>query len=119
LRWGIVTNKVGALTLPLVAALGLVERCACIVSGDSTPHPKPAPDPLLLACSQAGVAPNTCLFVGDDERDIVAGRAARMATAVAQWGYLGHNTDFRAWGADALLACPGDIIDLIELRRAA
>ncbi len=119
IRWGIVTNKVSALTLPLVSALKLHERSACIVSGDSTPNPKPAPDPLLLACKQIGIAACSCLYIGDDERDIVAGRAASMATIAAEWGYLGVNADVNSWGADAIIASPAEIVELIKLRRAA
>jgi phosphoglycolate phosphatase len=117
--WGIVTNKVASLAAPLVGALKLSERSACLISGDSTPNPKPAPDPLLLACQKIGVAPGDCVYVGDDERDIVAGRAARMATIAAEWGYLGVGAEVKAWGADVIVTSPVEIVELIRLRRAA
>jgi phosphoglycolate phosphatase len=119
IRWGIVTNKVASLAVPLVGALKLSERSACLISGDSTPNPKPAPDPLLLACQKIGVAPGDCVYVGDDERDIVAGRAAKMATIAAEWGYLGVDADVKAWGADVIVTSPVEIVELIRLRRAA
>lgn len=100
LRWGIVTNKPGFLTDPLVRALGLYERAACVVAGDTLPQRKPHPAPLLLAASQAGVDPAHCVYVGDAERDVQAGRAAGMRTLVARFGYLQTGEDTLAWGAD-------------------
>lgn len=119
LRWGIVTNKAGWLTRPCVAGLGLAGRGVTLVSGDSTPHPKPAPDGLLLGAREAGVAATECIYVGDDLRDIVAGHAAGMRTVAAGWGYLGGNPDLDAWNADAIAMTPAALIDLIALRRAA
>ncbi len=118
-RWGIVTNKIGALTRPLVQALGLAPRAVCVVCGDCTANPKPAPDPVLLAAEQAGFAPRDCIYVGDDLRDVQAGRAAGMRTVAAAWGYLGAHPDPTAWNADVVAATPLDLIELIELRRAA
>lgn len=111
--WGVVTNKPHRFTLPLLAALGLEARCACIVSGDSTPHPKPAPDPLLLACKTAQVHPEQTLYVGDDARDIVAGRAANMITVAARWGYLGVDEVPENWGAHYLIDTPEELLSLI------
>ncbi len=111
--WGVVTNKPHRFTLPLLAALGLEARCACIVSGDSTPHPKPAPDPLLLACKTACVHPEQTLYVGDDMRDIVAGRAAGMVTVAARWGYLGVDEAPENWGAHYLIDTPEELLSLI------
>jgi N-acetyl-D-muramate 6-phosphate phosphatase len=106
ITWGIVTNKVARFTLPLVGLLGLHERAACIVSGDSAPLMKPAPDLLLLASRQIGIAPERCLYLGDDRRDIDAARAAGMPVIAAGWGYLGDGEDPRDWNADALIQSP-------------
>lgn len=108
LAWGIVTNKAERFALPLVEALQL--RAAVVVGGDTTAHAKPHPAPLLEAARRLAVAPSVCLYVGDDERDIVAGRAAGMATAVAAWGYLGPRSEYRDWQADITLAAPGELL---------
>jgi len=113
LAWGIVTNKAERFALPLTSALGL--GAATVVGGDTTPHAKPHPAPLLEAARRLGVAPQACLYVGDDERDVIAGRAAGMATAVAAWGYLGPQADHDRWGADILLAAPGDLLKQLGL----
>jgi phosphoglycolate phosphatase len=84
--WGIVTNKASRFSAPLVEGLGLMSRCAVLISGDSTPHTKPHPQPLLEAARRLGLAPERCLYVGDDRRDVQAGRGARMTTLVAAWG---------------------------------
>ncbi|HHM04994.1 MAG TPA: phosphoglycolate phosphatase [Gammaproteobacteria bacterium] len=101
-NWGVVTNKPAFLTQPLLAALGLTARAACIISGDSLPQRKPHPAPLLAGCAQAGSTPCQCLYVGDARRDIQAGRAAGMATAVALFGYLDPADAPADWGADVL-----------------
>lgn len=113
LAWGIVTNKAERFALPLAAALRL--RAGTIVGGDTTGHTKPHPAPLLEAARHLGVAPETCLYVGDDERDILAGRAAGMATAVAAWGYLGGSGEFSHWRADLELAEPGELLKRLGL----
>ena len=107
-RWGVVTNKSGFLAQPLLTDLRLATRAACIVSGDSTPRLKPAPDSLLLACEQLGVAPNDCVYVGDDLRDIDAARAAGMRSIAAGWGYEG-NTPLVEWKADHVAHTVGDL----------
>ncbi|MGQ0501318.1 MAG: phosphoglycolate phosphatase [Panacagrimonas sp.] len=112
LRWGVVTNKPGWLTLPLMQQLDLAERAACIVSGDSTPRPKPAPDPLLLACEQIGLTPADCIYVGDDLRDIESAQAARMRSVAAGWGYIG-STDIARWGADVITQSVDDLRKLV------
>lgn len=105
--WGIVTNKMEYLALPMVRHLGLEAECAVTVGGDTTPHPKPHPAPLLYAAEQAGFQPQDCIYVGDDERDIIAGKAAGMATVVASYGYCGPETAaLRAWQADAIADTP-------------
>lgn len=113
LRLGIVTNKAERFALPLAAALRL--GIETVVGGDSTAHAKPHPAPLLEAARRLGVSPAACLYVGDDERDVVAGRAAGMATAVAAWGYLGPHAEHRRWGADAELIAPGGLLKLLGL----
>ncbi len=113
LAWGIVTNKAERFALPLAKALGLA--AGVIVGGDTTGHTKPHPAPLLEAARRLGVAPEACLYVGDDARDILAGRAAGMATAVAAWGYLGHSGEFRHWGADLVLSAPGELLKQLGL----
>ena len=111
LSWGIVTNKHSRFTIPLVSALGLSQRAACVVSGDTAARPKPAPDPLLHASRTAGVAPARAIYVGDDIRDIEAGRAAGMRTYVAAWGYLGEGGNPSEWRADAILSHPRQLLE--------
>lgn len=119
LNWGVVTNKPAFLTEPLMAALGVAARAACIVSGDTTPYCKPHPEPLLHASRLTGSAPAECVYVGDAERDIRAGRAAGMWTLAATFGYLGADDRPHAWGADALVDRPSAILDWLAARRAA
>ncbi|HUY03986.1 MAG TPA: phosphoglycolate phosphatase [Rhodocyclaceae bacterium] len=114
IKWGVVTNKAERFTLPLIEQLGLLQRAGCIVSGDSTPHPKPDPSPLLLACASLRVAPEQTIYVGDDRRDIVAGRAAGMRTVTAAYGYLGGDEPYQSWQADEVVNEPLDIIGLLE-----
>lgn len=114
IKWGVVTNKTSRYTLPVMAALGLGRRAACIVSGDSSPRPKPAADPLLLASTLAGALPARCLYVGDDLRDMQAARAAGMGAIAAAWGYLGDGLPLDAWGADAIIQSPGDLTGLLR-----
>jgi N-acetyl-D-muramate 6-phosphate phosphatase len=106
LPWGVVTNKSQRFTNPLTAAMPLFATAGTIVSGDTTDHAKPHPAPLLEAARQLGVAPEACVYVGDDERDIVAGKAAGMRTVAATYGYLGQQTDVAAWNADAAINSP-------------
>jgi len=117
--WGIVTNKAGWLAQPVVEQLGFAANCKTLISGDSTPHPKPAPDGLLLAARKIGIDPTACVYVGDDVRDVVAGRAAGMRTVAAGWGYLGAEPDLTKWKADDIVATPADLISLLNLKRAA
>jgi len=108
--WGVVTNKAERFTHPLLKGLGLDQRAACIVGGDTTPHLKPHPASLLLASQRIGVPPADCLYVGDDERDMLAGRAAGMAVAAAVYGYLGHGKSAREWDADFWAENPRDLL---------
>ena len=113
--WGIVTNKMQRFTLPLVESLGLRRRAACVVSGDTSPRAKPHPDPLLLACIATQVEPSRSLYVGDDLRDIQAGRSAGMITVAAAYGYLGSDTHLDSWQADAVVSHPDEIIGLLQV----
>lgn len=106
IAWGIVTNKRARYTEPLVAALGLTPRTRCVVSGDTTAEAKPSPLPILHACAILGCAPQRALYVGDDRRDIVAGRAAGTVTAAVSYGYLGDSGPVHTWGADFIADHP-------------
>lgn len=108
-RWGIVTNKPSWLTKPLLAELNLHTRSACDISADEVPKPKPAPDGILHACALLGLQASDCVYVGDDKRDIDAGRAAGLKTIAADWGYLGDNGPIETWQADVIAATPADL----------
>jgi phosphoglycolate phosphatase len=114
LPWGVVTNKSARFTVPLTRAMPLFASARTIVSGDTTPHAKPHPAPLLEAAQQIGIDPGRCVYVGDDERDIVAGLAAGMITVAATYGYLGQKTDPAQWGAHAAINIPGALLQLLE-----
>lgn len=114
LRWGVVTNKPAWLTDPLMARLELDRRAGCIVSGDTVAERKPHPLPLLHAAGMIGVAPSRCVYVGDAERDIVAGRAAGMTTVVAAYGYIGVEDDVASWQATAIVDTPLQLLPLIR-----
>jgi phosphoglycolate phosphatase len=114
-HWGVVTNKSARFTVPLTKAMPLFNTARTIVSGDTTPHAKPHPAPLLEAARQLDVAPERCIYVGDDERDIVAGRAAGMPTVAAAYGYLGKTADTGGWKADATIAVPGALLNLLRM----
>ena len=108
--WGVVTNKPGWLTEPLLAALCLSARAACIVSGDSVSERKPHPLPLLHAAALIGCDPSRCLYVGDAERDVLAARGARMRSLVARYGYLGASDRPEDWQANGIIDQPGEIL---------
>lgn len=111
--WGVVTNKAKRFTEPLTQAMALFASAATVVSGDTTPHAKPHPAPLLEAARRLGIAPQRCLYVGDDERDIVAGHAAGMGTVAAAYGYLGSTADTAAWRAHAVITSPLQLLQLL------
>ena len=113
LPWGIVTNKATRFAAPLVAALGLATQAATLVCGDTVAHSKPHPAPLLEAARRLALVPERCVYVGDDRRDVDAGRAAAMLTVVAGWGYLGDGEAPASWGADHLIDRPGQLPGLI------
>ncbi len=125
--WGIVTNKSKRFTDPLVALMPVLQGCCAVVSGDTTPHAKPHPAPLLEACRLTnhrpaghtgiglqGINPEKCWYLGDDKRDIDAGRAAGMTTIAVTWGYEGEH-ELSTWGADFVLHQPADLLALLNL----
>lgn len=114
LPWGVVTNKPGWLAGPLLAGLGLDQRMACLVSGDTLPVRKPHPEPLLHAAQAIGVAPPSCVYVGDALRDIEAARAAGMRAVVASFGYVSPEDQHQLWPAEAWIDEPRDLIDWLE-----
>ncbi|MCB1759520.1 MAG: HAD-IA family hydrolase [Gammaproteobacteria bacterium] len=109
--WGIVTNKPGWLTDPLMRQLALDARAACIVSGDTTANAKPHPEPILHACRLHGTAPGDTLYIGDAERDIIAGKAAGTTTLVALFGYIGTGDRPDTWRADGAISAPLQVLD--------
>lgn len=113
LPWGVVTNKSERFTRPLTQAMPIFANAAVVVSGDTTPHAKPHPAPLLEAANRLGVDPRHCIYVGDDERDIIAGHAAGMRTVAATYGYLGSQLDTAAWHADAEIKSPIALLQLL------
>jgi len=113
--WGIVTNKAARFTDPLTRALGLDRRAATVISGDTTPHSKPHPEPLLEASRRAGVAPADCVYVGDDRRDVQAGQAAGMATVAVTWGYLGVGEPVQLWQADHVVESAAQLLNLLGM----
>lgn len=115
LKWGVVTNKSERFALPLTRAMTLFKTAQTIVGGDTTPHAKPHPAPLLEAARRIDVAPEKCVYVGDDERDIIAGRAARMSTVAAAYGYLGASHETAHWKADATIQTPGQLLQLLRM----
>ncbi len=113
--WGVVTNKSKRFTEPLTQAMPLFSSAAVVISGDTTPHAKPHPAPLLEAAKRLGIDPAACVYVGDDERDIVAGHAAQMKTVAATYGYLGVQSDVKSWQAHAQIESPAQLLDLLAV----
>lgn len=109
--WGIVTNKAARFTEPVVAALGLRNRARTIVAGDTTPHAKPHPAPMRHAAGELQIAPERCVYVGDDLRDVLAGNAAGMVTLVARWGYMGTGEPHETWPAAGGADSPMDLLE--------
>ena len=114
LPWGIVTNKSRRFTDPLVQQMALLSPAAVVISGDTTPHAKPHPEPLFEAARRLGLDPSLCWYVGDDERDIVAGRAAGMRTLAATYGYLGASAQWQHWGAHDAIDQPQGLLKKLE-----
>ncbi|PIQ38053.1 MAG: phosphoglycolate phosphatase [Lysobacterales bacterium CG17_big_fil_post_rev_8_21_14_2_50_64_11] len=115
--WAVVSNKAEAMVRALLAAMPWAAACATVVGGDTLPVKKPDPAPLRLACAALGVAPDACVYVGDDERDVLAARACGMKAVAALWGYRGADERPQAWGADALVATPTDLLAVGILDR--
>jgi len=114
LAWGVVTNKSMRFTAPLMQSMSLFATVGAVVGGDSTPHAKPHPAPLLEAARRLSLEPGRCIYVGDDERDVVAGLAAGMGTVAATYGYLGNNADTLQWGAHAHIHSPLELLPLLK-----
>jgi len=110
-KWGIVTNKPEYLAREILPQLGWEARCACLVGGDTLAEKKPHPLPLEYAAAQMGFAVQQCVYVGDDERDIQAARAARMPSIAVLWGYRQDHEQPQSWGADVILEQPTDLLD--------
>ncbi|AMO24505.1 phosphoglycolate phosphatase [Ramlibacter solisilvae] len=119
LAWGVVTNKSMRFTGPLTQRMPLFATAGAIVGGDSTPHAKPHPAPLFEAARRLAVEPGQCIYVGDDERDMIAGRAAGMPTVAATYGYLGSNGDTALWDASARIDAPLELLALLKIERRA
>lgn len=115
LGWGVVTNKAQRFTLPIAQATPVLARARTIVCGDTTPHAKPHPAPLVEAARRLGLLAGECIYVGDDLRDIQAGRAAGMRTVAARYGYLGPGASVDQWAADAVIDSPIDVLKLLDL----
>ena len=113
--WGVVTNKSRRFALPLIQSIPLFNSAGAIVCGDSTPYSKPHPEPLLEAARQLNIEPGLCLYVGDDERDVIAGRSAGMSVVAAAYGYLGVGKCVKDWNADAQIATPKSLLLLLNL----
>jgi N-acetyl-D-muramate 6-phosphate phosphatase len=113
IAWGVVTNKPARFTDPLMAQLNLSARAACIISGDTTEHPKPHPRPLLFACELMGVQPQQCIYMGDAQRDIEAGKRAKMLTLACRFGYLAPEESIEQWNADAIIDPPEETLQWI------
>jgi phosphoglycolate phosphatase len=114
ISWGIVTNKPAFLTEPLLAALGLAQRAACVVSGDTLAERKPHPAPLLHAAKLLAVAPQQCIYVGDAQRDVQSAHAAGMRVLLALYGYLGPQDQPDTWQADAQIQSPLEILHWLD-----
>jgi len=115
LKWGVVTNKSERFALPLTRFMPLFSTASTVVCGDTTPHSKPHPAPLLEAARQLNILPERCLYVGDDERDIVAGHAAGMPTVAAAYGYLGAAGETDAWNAHATIRSAGELLNFLPM----
>jgi phosphoglycolate phosphatase len=111
--WGVITNKPGFLTEPLLEQLNLTERAACIISGDTTEHSKPHPAPMLKGLDDIKLDAKQCIYVGDAERDIQAGKAVNMRTVLARYGYLTDEDKQQDWLADAIIDHPSELLEWI------
>ena len=115
IKWGIVTNKPHRFTVPLMQALGMASRAACLVSGDTCAHAKPHAEPLLKACEIIGVSPELCLYLGDDLRDMQAANAAGMRGIIAGYGYVSADASVENWSAHGMVDRPTELLGFIPL----
>jgi len=115
IKWGIVTNKPHRYTVPLMQALGYAERVACLISGDTCTHAKPHPEPLLKACELIGIAPEQCLYLGDDLRDMQAANAASIRGIIANYGYISDDAQLDSWGAHGIIDTPKELLGFLTL----
>jgi len=115
IRWGIVTNKPHRYTVPLMQALEYAERAACLISGDTCAHAKPHPEPMLKACELIGVAPEQCLYLGDDLRDMQAANASGMRGIIANYGYVSNDVSIKSWNAQGSIDKPTELIGYLAL----
>jgi phosphoglycolate phosphatase len=118
IQWGVISNKVERYVRPILDGLGLLERSVCAIGGDTTAHPKPHPAPLLHGAQLAGADPRRCVYVGDDLRDIEAGRAAQMRTVAAAYGFCGELSPPDRWGADHLIDEPLQLLEVLGIARS-
>jgi phosphoglycolate phosphatase len=114
ISWGIVTNKPAYLTGPLTEKLGLNRQTDCIISGDTTAHSKPHPEPILHACKQLNRTPNECIYIGDAQRDIEAGNRAGMRTVIAKYGYIANFDALNSWDADGIIDHPESLLSWLD-----
>lgn len=114
--WGIVTNKAEHLARKVLDELGLMENCACLIGGDTTPFSKPSPEPLYAACEMIDRSPEACVFVGDSHLDIEAARSAKMQNIAALYGYIPNDCSPKTWGADFYVDHPIELLDWLSDR---
>jgi len=115
IKWGIVTNKPHRFTLPLMQALGMASRAACLISGDTCAHAKPHPEPMLKACELIGVLPEQCLYLGDDLRDMQAANASGMRGIIASYGYVSGDVSVTNWNAHGSVDKPTELLSYLTL----
>ena len=115
IKWGIITNKPHRYTVPLMQALGMASRAACLVSGDTCAHAKPHPEPMFKACELIGVSPEQCLYLGDDLRDMQAANAAAMPGIIANYGYINGNASVENWNAQGSVNKPMELIRFLAV----
>lgn len=116
IAWGIVTNKPRYLSEQLLEKLALSDRCSILICPDDVKNAKPDPESLLLACQKLSISPNECIYIGDHQRDIIAGNAANMTTIIAEYGYLSQNdkNNLDNWRADFIAKTPSELTQLIK-----
>lgn len=119
LQWGVITNKYESLAVPLMESMAFDPPPVCIIGGDSAEHAKPHPAPMYLACEQTGLDPAACVYVGDSDRDIAAGRAAGMLTIAAAYGYIAPGEDVADWQADVVIQDMSELVPAVNRLQSA